>query len=73
MWIEEQNPEPEVPMQLMKLQLCTVVRQGDVLSQYVEGVEAVQQDAMEKLDRELELQVLYPHPPSWPTFFGAAR
>ena len=71
MWIEEQNPEPEVPMQSMKLQLCTVVRQSDVLSQHVEGVEAVQQDAIEKLNRKMERQILFP--PLWPTFFGPAR
>jgi hypothetical protein len=71
MWIEEQNSEPEVPMQSKELQQCVVFRQRDLLSECPEGQEAVQQDAIEKLGRKIERQILFP--PLWPTFFGPAR
>lgn len=72
-WIEEQNPEPDVPIRMMKLQICTVVRPSDVLSEYLEGFEAVQQDAMRKLNQRAEREILQTRrsnsPHTWPAYF----
>lgn len=72
-WIEEQNPEPDVPIRMMKLQICTVVRPSDLLSGYVEGIEAVQQDAMRKLNQIAEREIFQTGRSNsrhmWPAYF----
>jgi hypothetical protein len=69
-WIEEQNPEPEVPIEMKKLQLCTVVRQGDVADEYLKTVSDA---AIKEIHRRVERQIMFPDPPLWPRYFPSGR
>jgi hypothetical protein len=69
-WIEEQNPEPDVPITMKTLLVCTVVRQSDVADQYLRTISDA---AIQEIHRKVERQIMFPDPPLWPTYFPAGR
>ena len=69
-WIDEQNPEPEVPIQMKTLQLCTVVRQSDLADEYLKTISDA---AIREIHRKTERQIMFPDPALWPTYFPSRR
>jgi hypothetical protein len=61
MWIEEQNPEPEVPIEIKKLGTIRVIFSGDVEIESAEAIERfrqIQQKAIERINNRFERLVM---------------